>query len=51
MNVVFPLTFVPWFRSVAPYIHAYKGETFVVGVAGEALAAGKLSALAQDLAC
>jgi amino-acid N-acetyltransferase len=49
MSLVFPHTFVPWFRSVAPYIHAYKGETFVVGIAGEAIAAGKLSAFAQDL--
>jgi amino-acid N-acetyltransferase len=50
MSLVFPHTFVPWFRSVAPYIHAYKGKTFVVGLAGEAIAAGKLNAFAQDLA-
>jgi amino-acid N-acetyltransferase len=50
MSAVFPLTFVPWFRSVAPYIHAYHGKTFVVAVAGEAIAAGKLNTLAQDLA-
>jgi amino-acid N-acetyltransferase len=48
--LVFPHTFVPWFRAVAPYIHAYRGETFVVGLAGEAIAAGKLTVLAQDLA-
>ena len=42
--------FVPWFRSVAPYIHLHRGKTFVVGIAGEALAAGKLQHLAQDLA-
>ena len=46
MSLVFPHTFVPWFRSVAPYIHAYKGETFVVAIAGEAIAAGKLNAVA-----
>jgi amino-acid N-acetyltransferase len=50
MSLVFPHTFVPWFRSVAPYIHAYRGKTFVVGVAGEAIAAGKLNGLVQDLA-
>jgi amino-acid N-acetyltransferase len=50
MSPVFPHTFVPWFRSVAPYIHAYRGKTFIVAVAGEAIAAGKLSALVQDLA-
>ncbi len=49
MSVVFPHTFVPWFRAVAPYIHAYRGKTFVVGLAGEAIAAGKLEAFAQDL--
>ncbi len=48
--VVFPHTFVPWFRSVAPYIHAYRGKTFVVGMTGEGIAAGKLSAFVQDLA-
>jgi amino-acid N-acetyltransferase len=50
MSLVFPHTFVPWFRAVAPYIHAYHGKTFVVAMAGELIAAGKLSAFAQDLA-
>jgi amino-acid N-acetyltransferase len=50
MSVVFNFTFVPWFRSVAPYIHMHRGKTFVVGIAGEAIAAGKLPNLAQDLA-
>ncbi|MGZ5847294.1 MAG: amino-acid N-acetyltransferase [Ramlibacter sp.] len=50
MSAVFNFTFVPWFRSVAPYIHMHRGKTFVVAVAGEAVAAGKLQAIAQDLA-
>ncbi|WP_225785481.1 amino-acid N-acetyltransferase [Xenophilus sp. Marseille-Q4582] len=50
MSAVFNFTFVPWFRSVAPYIHMHRGKTFVVAVAGEAIAAGKLQAIAQDLA-
>jgi amino-acid N-acetyltransferase len=50
MSLVFPHTFVPWFRSVAPHIHAYRGKTFVVALAGEAIAAGKLNAFVQDLA-
>jgi len=50
MNLVFPHTFVPWFRSVAPYMHAYRGKTFVVAMAGELIAAGKLNAFVQDLA-
>src|SRR5574343_1700021 len=48
-GLVFPHTFVPWFRAVAPYIHAYRGETFVVGMPGELVAAGKLNAFVQDL--
>lgn len=50
MSLVFPHTFVPWFRSVAPHIHAYRGKTFVVALAGEAIAAGKLNTFVQDLA-
>jgi amino-acid N-acetyltransferase len=50
MDLVFPHTFVPWFRSVAPYIHAYRGKTFVVGITGELVAAGKLNFFAQDMA-
>lgn len=50
MSSVFNFTFVPWFRSVAPYIHKFRNQTFVVAIAGEAIAAGKLQHLAQDLA-
>ncbi len=50
MSLVFPHTFLPWFRSVAPYIHAHRGKTFVVAIAGELIAAGKLPTFAQDLA-
>jgi amino-acid N-acetyltransferase len=50
MSAVFNFTFVPWFRSVAPYIHMHRGKTFVVAMAGEAVAAGKLQNIAQDLA-
>jgi amino-acid N-acetyltransferase len=31
MSTVFNFTFVPWFRSVAPYIHKFRNQTFVVG--------------------
>jgi amino-acid N-acetyltransferase len=44
------LNFVPWFRSVAPYIHTHRGKTFVVAVCGEAIFDGKLNLIAQDLA-
>ncbi|MEN9385207.1 MAG: hypothetical protein RI959_1154 [Pseudomonadota bacterium] len=50
MSAIFNFTFVPWFRSVAPYIHKFRNQTFVVGIPGEAIAAGKLPNLAQDLA-
>ena len=50
MSTVFNFTIVPRFRSVAPYIHMHRGKTFVVGICGEAIAAGKLQNLAQDLA-
>jgi amino-acid N-acetyltransferase len=41
--------FVQWLRSVAPYIHAFRGKTFVVAFPGELVAAGALPVLAQDL--
>ena len=50
MSAVFNFTFVPWFRSVAPYIHKFRNQTFVIGLTGEAIAAGKLHSIAQDLA-
>ncbi len=50
MSTVFNFTFVPWLRAVAPYIHMHRGKTFVVGVVGEAVAAGKLGNIATDLA-
>jgi len=50
LSLVFPHTFVPWFRTVAPHIHAYHGKTFVVAITGELIAAGKLNSFAQDLA-
>jgi amino-acid N-acetyltransferase len=44
-----PELFVPWLRSVAPYIHAFRGKTFVVAFPGELVAAGVLPFLAEDL--
>lgn len=41
--------FVTWLRAVAPYIHAFRGKTFVIGVDGEMIAAGMLETLVQDL--
>lgn len=44
-----PDQFVAWLRSVAPYIHAFRGKTFVVAFPGELVMAGALPVLAQDL--
>ena len=41
--------FVHWFRSAAPYIHAFRGRTFVVAFGGEVVADGKFVALTHDL--
>ena len=44
-----PAEFVAWLRAVAPYIHAFRGKTFVVACPGELIAAGKLDRLVHDL--
>lgn len=42
--------FVDWLRAVAPYIHAFRNKTFVVGFGGELISAGRLNTLVQDIA-
>jgi amino-acid N-acetyltransferase len=44
-----PQQFVAWLRAVAPYIHAFRGKTMVIGIAGELVSAGRLNALSHDL--
>ena len=41
--------FVRWFREVAPYVHAFRGKTFVVAFGGELVQANVLNTLVQDL--
>jgi amino-acid N-acetyltransferase len=41
--------FVDWFRAAAPYIHAFRGRTFVIAFGGEVVADGKFVALTHDL--
>jgi amino-acid N-acetyltransferase len=41
--------FVGWLRDVAPYVHAHRGRTFVIGFGGELIEAGRLTALVNDL--
>src|SRR5512145_1716040 len=43
-----PADFVAWFRSVAPYINAFRGKTFVVAFGGEVVADGKFVELTHD---
>jgi amino-acid N-acetyltransferase len=41
--------FVAWLRDVAPYVHAHRGRTFVIGFGGELIESGRLDALVHDL--
>ncbi len=40
--------FVAWFRSVAPYINAFRTRTFVIAFGGEVVADGKFVELTHD---
>lgn len=42
--------FVDWLREVAPYIHTFRGQIFVIGFGGELVKANALNALVQDVA-
>jgi len=39
---------VAWVRQAAPYIHAFRGRTFVIAFGGEVLEGAEVQALAQD---
>jgi amino-acid N-acetyltransferase len=41
--------FVAWLRAVAPYIHAFRGKTIVIGFGGEVVTTKRLNALVHDL--
>lgn len=41
---------VAWVRQAAPYIHAFRGRTFVIAFGGEILEAGNAQALIHDIA-
>ncbi len=43
-----PAHFVAWFRSVAPYVNAFRGRTFVIAFGGEVVADGKFVELTHD---
>ncbi len=44
-----PAQFVRWFREVAPYVHDFRGKTFVIAFGGELVNDGVLNNLIQDL--
>ena len=44
-----PAQFVSWFRSVAPYFHAFRGKTFVLAFGGEIFAERRFVELAHDI--
>ncbi|SHI26678.1 amino-acid N-acetyltransferase [Pollutimonas bauzanensis] len=44
-----PAQFVRWFREVAPYVHDFRGKTFVIAFGGELVSDGALNTLIQDL--
>ncbi len=41
--------FISWFRSVAPYFHAFRGKTFVIAFGGEVFTEGRFVELAHDI--
>ncbi len=42
--------YVEWFREASPYIHRFRGETFVLVLEGELLQEGRMLSLAHDIA-
>lgn len=40
--------FVAWVRGAAPYIHAFRGRTFVIGFGGEVMGGDRAQSLAYD---
>src|SRR3546814_7671031 len=44
-----PAQFVRWFREVAPYVHDFRGKTFLIAFGGELVSDGALNTLIQDL--
>lgn len=46
---IFVDVFVQWFRTATPYIHKFRGKTFVIAFGGEVVSEGQFVALAHDL--
>jgi len=41
--------FVAWFRSVAPYVNAFRGKTFIIGFSGEMITDAKFVSFIHDI--
>ncbi len=46
---VIPENFVQWVRAAAPFVHAFRGSTFVIAFDGEVVADGRFAEIVQDL--
>jgi amino-acid N-acetyltransferase len=44
-----PDNFVQWVRAAAPFVHAFRGSTFVIAFDGEVVADGRFAEIVQDL--
>jgi amino-acid N-acetyltransferase len=44
-----PHDFVQWVRAAAPFVHAFRGCTFVIAFGGEVVADGRFAEIVQDL--
>lgn len=42
-------TFVQWVRAAAPFVHVFRGRTFVIAFDGEVVADGRFAQIVQDL--
>jgi len=45
-----PVSFIRGFRESSPYIHRFRGRTFVISFGGEVLPDGSFSSIASDIA-
>ena len=41
--------FVTWFRSAAPYIRTFRGQTFVIAFDGDVIEEGNFTELTHDI--
>src|SRR5438105_1868453 len=49
-EVPHPVSFVRWLRQVTPYVHAFRGRTFVIGFGGEMFAEqARLASFVHDV--